>query len=81
MSEAKKDESPVVKVGQVWEDWDSRFRDSQQRRLISIERIDGAYAYCSGLSTGKKTRVRVDRFRPTASGYRLVSEAEKDNSK
>lgn len=73
-------EKPVVRVGQVWEDWDSRFRANQHRRLLGIIRVEGKYAYCDGLSTGKKTRIRLDRFKPNASGYRLVSEAKEDRS-
>lgn len=67
--------APAVEVGQVWEDWDSRFRDGQYRRKIGVEKIDSRYAYCYGISTGKRTRILLSRFRPTASGYRLVEGA------
>lgn len=65
-----------VKVGQVWEDNDPRQKKEgvAVRRIKVLEIVDGK-ALCqhpSGL--GRKTKIRLDRFRPTASGYKLISE-------
>lgn len=63
-----------VKVGQVWEDNDPR----QQKQGVAVRRIkvleiaDGK-ALCQHPSgQGRKTKIRLDRFRPTKSGYKLV---------
>lgn len=65
-----------VKVGQTWEDNDPRSKAQGilPRRIKVLEISDGK-ALCqhpSGL--GRKTKIRLDRFRPTASGYKFVSE-------
>jgi len=61
-----------VRSGQLWQDNDVRFRDNP--RIISIESIsgDGKYATCRNVQTGKITRIAVDRFKPTSTGYKLV---------
>ena len=76
-----------VRVGQVWADNDKRHpgRYVQIAELPSqlyysvgdgyrvavcrlvVRRSDGAWE-----PTGRVTRIRLDRFRPTATGYRLV---------
>lgn len=64
-----------VKVGQIWEDWDSRSRDSGYRRKIQIlEIVDGKAIVQHPSGHGSKTKIRLDRFRPTSTGYKLVSE-------
>lgn len=64
-----------VKVGQVWEDWDIRTRDSGPRRRLKILEIkDGRATVQHPSGNGSKTKIRLDRFRPTATGYKLVSE-------
>jgi hypothetical protein len=66
-----------VKAGQVWLDWDKRFRGSGHERRIHIESVDEKYAYC--LSDGvKKVRIRLDRFRPNSTGYKLLREEPSD---
>lgn len=73
-------ESPAPAVGQVWQDNDPR---SYGRRLRIVE-IDGTHAVCvlvtarqpvSSAKPGRRTRIRLDRFRPTSTGYRYVGEA------
>ena len=64
-----------VKVGQVWEDWDSRSRAAGLRRKLKVlEIVDGKALVQHPSGRGNKTRIRLDRFRPTANGYKLVSE-------
>jgi len=64
-----------VKVGQVWEDWDSRSRAAGLRRKLKVlEIVDGKALVQHPSGQGNKTRIRLDRFRPTANGYKLISE-------
>lgn len=65
-----------VKVGQVWEDNDPR----QKKEGIAIRRIkvleikDGRARVQSPSGLGARTWIRLNRFRPTASGYKLVED-------
>lgn len=75
-----------VKPGQVWADNDPRH---EHRRLIRVVRVTGPSDarpnsarcvawYEDGPHANRDARdtwIRLDRFRPTATGYRLVSEA------
>jgi hypothetical protein len=69
-----------VTVGQVWADNDWRSRGRQVR----VVEIRGIYAVVELVALaehgfgelGRRTRVRLDRFRPTSTGYRLVHAAE-----
>lgn len=66
-------------VGQVWQDWDYRYRDKTPR-LYRIARIGGGgYAWMT-LESGpplsrKTTRVAVNRLKPTSTGWKLVEDA------
>lgn len=58
-----------VKVGQIWEDCDKRMAG----RRLKVVRIEDGYAICSvNLSSTRVTSIRLDRMRPTATGFRLV---------
>ena len=61
-----------TQVGQVWESCDWR----EKGRQIIIERIEKGKAVCRrwgrGAIFGVETRIRLDRFRPISTGYRLV---------
>lgn len=61
-----------VKVGQVWQDWDSRFRNGSYVRLLTVKRVEGDYAYCD--SYGRLVRIKLSRFRPNSTGYKLVEQ-------
>lgn len=63
-------ETVIPKIGQVWQDNDPRVT---YRRELTIERIEGEYAFCKGPG-GRQLRVKLKRLRPTASGYRLVKD-------
>jgi len=65
-----------VRVGQIWRDYDSRFRN-QTPVLKRILKIENGYAYCEGIRNGlviSKTKIRLDRFRPNSTGYKLLKE-------
>lgn len=71
----------TVRVGQVWADNDPRCHG---RRVRVVEVTDthaivevhhtshGAYRHAK---PGRATRIRLDRFRPTSTGYVLVQDA------
>jgi len=71
--------TPAPAVGQIWQDNDKR----GYGRRIRIVEIDGAYAVVelvtprrvghSAAKPGRQTRIRLDRFRPTSTGYRYIT--------
>ena len=69
-------ENVEVKVGQVWEDYDSRYRSGEhaRRRVKILEIKDGRALVQHPSGTGRKTKIRVNRFRPTATGYKLIED-------
>lgn len=60
----------TVEVGQVWADNDPR---GYGRKLRVVE-VDQTHATVEAVADqrGRRTRIRLDRFRQTANGYRLV---------
>ncbi|MET9467409.1 hypothetical protein ABZY44_21900 [Streptomyces sp. NPDC006544] len=80
-------QTPVPAVDQIWQDNDSR----GYGRKVRIVEITGTHAVVElvtprGVShaqakPGRRTRIRLDRFRPISTGYRYVGatpEARKD---
>ena len=74
-------QTPAPAVGQIWQDNDKR----ADNRLIWIERTDTTHAHVRQVALtadGKpvplpgvrRTRIRLDRFRPTATGYRYIAD-------
>lgn len=74
--------TPEVRVGQIWQDNDPR----ADGRTIRIVEVDATHATVELVSQravghqqakpGRRSRIRLDRFRPTSTGYRLVEDAE-----
>lgn len=71
----------VVKVGQVWSDNDKRSKGRRVKILeVHTEMADGRpfanpYAIVQHpLGWGRKTTIRLDRFRPNSTGYTLVDD-------
>ncbi|WP_435059419.1 hypothetical protein [Streptomyces sp. bgisy060] len=69
---------PDVRVGQVWADNDKR----SEGRTVRVDEINVRYAYCTVLTpptpggrTGQRTRIALERMRPTSTGYRLLDGA------
>lgn len=66
-----------VRVGQIWLDCDKRM----QNRKLRVARIEGDYAFCQhwsefgGVMSGRETRIRLDRFKKTSTGFLLVRDA------
>lgn len=72
-----------VKPGQIWADNDKRSKGRHIRIVamngsralveqVAYNERDGIAAALPGV---RQTRIRLDRFRPTSSGYRLVQDA------
>jgi hypothetical protein len=61
-----------VKIGQIWEDLDKRATIKQ----VTVMEISGAYAVCrrGASDVGKSTRIRLDRFTKSSTGFRLVQD-------
>jgi hypothetical protein len=63
-----------VRVGQIWQDCDKRFPD----RHVRVVRIEGDYAFVvHAYSPSRETRIRLDRMRPTSTGFRLLAGEER----
>ncbi|MFJ6667459.1 hypothetical protein [Streptomyces sp. NPDC091383] len=72
--------TPAPAVGQIWQDNDPRI----ENRLVWIERISETHAHVRQVALTasnepvplpgvRRTRIRLDRFRPTTTGYRYIS--------
>lgn len=57
---------------QIWEDNDPR--QTGARRRIKIIGIKGVKVVVENVKTGRITEISLTRFRPTATGYKLVSQ-------
>lgn len=75
--------APAVEVGQVWADNDKRLKEDYRERSVRVlELVESTdpfghakirKARVVDIDTGRVSLIRVDRFRPTATGYRFVS--------
>lgn len=73
------DTSPAPAVGQIWQDNDKRGHG----RMVRIVAVDGTHAVVElavprgaghqHAMPGRRTRIRLDRFRPTSTGYRYIA--------
>jgi len=73
--------APTVRPGQVWADNDKRTSsDPRGQRYIYVHSVghDGRATceawYGDECGNSRTVRIRLDRFRPTATGYRLVTD-------
>ena len=71
-------DDPPPAAGQIWQDNDPR----SCGRKIRIVGITGTHAVVelyqprqpvSSAKPGRRTRIRLDRFKPTSTGYRYVA--------
>ncbi|MGR6915392.1 hypothetical protein ACU635_14200 [[Actinomadura] parvosata] len=67
----------TVRPLQVWADNDKRCSG----RTVRVDEVDERFAYCTVLTpregstrTGHRVRIAINRMRPTATGYRLISD-------
>lgn len=66
--------SAAVRPGQVWADNDKR-SNGRQVRVIHVTETHAVVGPVNPKARGRATRIRLDRFVPSSTGYRLVSEA------
>lgn len=68
----------TVRPGQIWADNDKRVAG----RTLRVDDIDNEHAVCTVLtgpagsddpSVGQQRRILLRRFKPTSTGYRLLS--------
>jgi hypothetical protein len=71
--------TPTVRVGQIWVDNDPRCKKTRSLRVDSLlqENVRDPefvpYAICTVLETGRPVKILLSRFKPTRSGYRLIT--------
>ena len=58
-----------VEVGQIWIDNDPRHDYKRRLKVLEIIGDKATVQHPDGL--GARTKIRLDRFRPTSTGYRL----------
>lgn len=63
---------PEVKIGQHWKDNDPRNFD----RTLEIVSVDSRFAHCKNTRTGRVTRISLQRFKPTRTGYVLIKDIQ-----
>lgn len=83
-------DTPDIRAGQVWQDCDPRAHNRQIRivtidsdhavaELITPRQVTTLAGQAITARPGRRTRIRLDRFQPTKTGYRLVQDAPTDS--
>ncbi|MFH8336920.1 hypothetical protein [Streptomyces sp. AM6-12] len=77
-------DTPAPTVGQIWQDNDKRGY-GRKIRIIEIDATHATVELVTGRQVptlhgsretakpGRRTRIRLNRFRPTSTGYRYIS--------
>ena len=60
----------TVVAGQKWQDWDIRFRNHPPR-ILKVIKINATPAFVES-DKHVKSRIRLDRFKPSSNGYKLL---------
>jgi hypothetical protein len=63
-----------VRVRQVWASNDKRDIADGLRQRLEILNVNGDTAQVYNQDTERRTSIRLERFKPTSTGYRLVSD-------
>lgn len=68
--------------GQIWQDCDKRGYGRKLRVIAVGQTHASVQEVVTGPTTRKprQTRIRLDRFRPTSTGYRLLSEGSSSDA-
>jgi len=61
-----------VQSGQIWKDADPRHND----RFLRVDRVENLLAFCTVLSSGRKTTIAVERMKYGRNGYVLIHDVE-----
>jgi hypothetical protein len=66
--------TPQPAIGQIWQDWDSRQRDTKYPRLLRIIWItcDGLRIRAMVIQTGRLVWIASLRMKPTSNGYKYL---------
>lgn len=70
-------ETPTPAVGQIWQDNDPRGY-GRRIRIVEIDDTHAVVEHHNPRAVGRRprrTRVRLDRFRPTSTGYRFIADS------
>ena len=70
---------PDVRVGQIWADNDPRCRGRRTVRVAEVGEtaavVEAVTDWDGNKSTApRRTSIRLNRFRPTSTGYRLIQD-------
>lgn len=71
----------TVEVGQLWVDNDPRLAQEGRKRYIRVNGIEHGKALCQAwydeaAAKVRPVRIRLDRFKPVATGYRPATPEE-----
>jgi len=67
-------ETHEVRLGQIWEDCDTRGPGAGTGRRVRVIEVGGVSARVENVKTKRRTYIRLRRFRPSSTGYRLVED-------
>lgn len=71
--------TPAPAIGQIWQDADPRSY-SRKVRIVEITETHAVVELhqprlpVSSAKPGRRTRIRLDRFKPTSTGYQYVGQ-------
>lgn len=63
-----------IKIGQIWKDYDIRFRKQKPRFLKVIGFPNDLMVQVENIDTGRKTIISKCRMKPNSTGYILMEE-------
>jgi len=63
-----------LKIGQIWQDWDIRYRGFSPRLLKVIGFPNDRMVEVENIKTGKRTYIAKYRMKPSSTGYILNKE-------
>ena len=61
-----------LEIGQIWQDWDIRFRKQTPRFLKIIGFPNDLIVQVENVLTKRKTLITQHRMKPTANGYKFI---------
>lgn len=67
-----------VRVGQIWRSCDLRCRWQPGRQELEVISVGEKYCKLYNPKTRRTTRVRLDRMKPTSTGFSYVKDGDPD---
>lgn len=75
-----------VEVGQIWQDNDKRYQSPESERLLKVLEVTDTHGkvvtvdrqgnFHPSALRARMTKIRLDRFKPTTTGYRRREDLE-----